>query len=194
MQDYNHTYFRNLKLDFDPFSDKYVFPESQTQRAKYTDHIDNRELINPKLIDWAKSIGLGVTRIERFSSNPNYRMYIHTDNQDWIDNLIKIIWCYCPTNDHRMTWYTLKDESWYEVITNNDSGGTMMFPDFNCVEEVSTTIMPNSPILANTGQPHNIENGKSYRHVVCAWFHELKNPMVDLQWDNAVEYMKEFII
>lgn len=181
----------NLNLDFSPVTEFYQFPENQRERAKYTDHIDEPDLINPEFEDWAKSLGLGITRIERFSSNPDYRMYIHTDNADFINNTVKIIWCFCPTDDHSMIWYDLKDPDWFETITNNDSGGTMMFEDWNAIEKTRVTIK--KPILANVGQPHNIENGQSYRHVICAWFHELAKPDIDLQWEDAVYLMRDYL-
>jgi len=207
LQNLNRS-FRKLKLPFEhPFTNDYVFPKEKDQSidAKYADHYGERHLINPSLIDWAKNIGLGVLRIERFSSKPNYRMYVHTDNDDWIDNIVKIIWCYCPTNDHSMVWYDVKDPSWYDTITTNDSGPTMKFPDFNLKKEIARhTILPNEPILANTGQPHNIENGSNYRHVVCAWFYKLNsNESINvdgltypkpLEWDDALNSMKNFII
>jgi hypothetical protein len=131
-------------------------------------------------------------------------MYVHTDNDDWIDDLVKIIWCYCPTDDHTINWYDVKDTTYYDVETNNDSGPTMHFPDFNIDKLITSTTIKSNPILANTGRPHNIQNGKSYRHVVCAWFHDLKSNekiTVDgniypkpLQWDVAVSRMSNIIL
>ena len=206
MRNYSHTLWRELNLPISPIKKDYVFPKESDQdiAAKYTDHYHERHLINQDLIDWAKSIDLGVLRIERFSSKPDYRMYVHTDNDDWIDDLVKIIWCYCPTNDHTMNWYDVKDTTYYDVETNNDSGPTMHFPDFNIDKLITSTTIKSNPILANTGRPHNIQNGKSYRHVVCAWFHDLKSNekiTVDgniypkpLQWNVAVERMNDFIL
>jgi len=183
--------WHRLNLDFEPISEFYQFPDSQREKAKYTDHIDEPQLINPEFSEWAYNLGLGITRIERFSSNPNYRMYIHTDNADFINDTVKIIWCYCPTDDHSMIWYDLKDEENFMEITDNDSGGTMKFEDWNAIEKTRVTIT--KPILANVGRPHNIENGQSYRHVVCAWFHKLKEPELDLQWNDAVKLMKDYL-
>lgn len=183
--------WRTLNLDFDPITEFYQFPKEQKEPAKYTDHVHEPQYINPEFSEWAYNLGLGITRIERFSSNPNYRMYIHTDNADFINNTVKIIWCYCPTDDHSMIWYDLKDPDWFETITNNDSGGTMMFEDWNAIEKTRVTIK--KPILANVGQPHNIENGQSYRHVICAWFHELAKPDIDLQWEDAVYLMRDYL-
>jgi hypothetical protein len=206
MRNYSHTLWRELNLPISPITKDYVFPKESEQHdnAKYEDHYTQRELINPDFINWAKSIDLGVLRIERFSSKPNYRMYIHTDNDDWIDDLVKIIWCYCPTDDHFMHWYDVKDVTYFETETNNDSGPTMRFPDFNIDKLITSTTIKQNPILANTGRPHNIENGSSYRHVVCAWFHDLKsNETViadgntypkPLQWNVAVERMSKFIL
>lgn len=204
---YNHTLWRKLNLPISPIKSDYVFPNETDQRlaAKYEDHYGQDHLISQELKDWAKNLDLGILRIERFSSKPNYRMYIHTDNDDWIDDLVKIIWCYCPTNDHSMIWYDVKDPTFYETETFNDSGPTMRFPDFNIDKEITrTTIESNFPILANTGRPHNIQNGSSYRHVICAWFYDLKsNEMIKvdnqyynkpLQWNVAIERMKAYII
>ena len=192
MRRMNESWAR-LNLPFLPYSDKYSFPTSQRERAKYTDHINQRDLINPEFEKWANDRGVGITRIERFSSNPNYRMYIHTDNSDFINNTVKIIWCFCPTKDHSMIWYDLKDPEWFDTIGNNDSGETMRFEDWNAIEKTRVTI-GDQPILANVGNPHNIENGQSYRHVVCAWFHKLATPGVDLQWKDAVYLFNDYII
>jgi hypothetical protein len=206
MRNYSHTLWRELNLPIQPITKDYIFPKESDQRdnAKYEDHYLQRDLINPDLLNWAKSIDLGVLRIERFSSKPDYRMYIHTDNDDWVDDLVKIIWCYCPTDDHTMNWYAVKDVEWHEVEKNNDSGPTMRFPDFNIDKLITSTTIKGNPILANTGRPHNIQNGSSYRHVVCAWFHDLKSKETiiadgitypkPLQWNVAVERMNDFIL
>jgi hypothetical protein len=92
-----------------------------------------------------------------------------------------------------MIWYDLKDPEWFDTIGNNDSGETMRFEDWNAIEKTRVTI-GDQPILANVGNPHNIENGQSYRHVVCAWFHKLATPGVDLQWKDAVYLFNDYII
>jgi hypothetical protein len=187
-----NKYHHYLNLPFKllpplPMGDNHQYPQQLT--------ITDYSLIDPKLTDWLKNLGLEIFFAEVFYIHPETKGHsedvVHLDGMSFNDH-IKINFVYTDTFS-LMNWYKIKDES--KFIVEHPEGNTSHYvaqkEDCDLLYSAQITHSPAS--LVNAGVLHNITNVNSPRY--CFSFIPGKIGTENfIFWPEAIKIFKDYII
>jgi hypothetical protein len=182
--------YRNIRLPFLVKHDESVVTASKThsQRFFYENSIDL------KLKQWAEDLGI-LLNVGRIFKNYPYQNYIpHVDKDIFGDQSVAINFAF-NDKDTVFSWHTLKTNVVPEHRPNSINVPLLMFENKDCRPVLSTEIdhEPGQPFLINKGYIHSLRVGPSYRFCYSYSLKKIRDGK-DLQWDEAVDLIKKYII
>lgn len=147
-------YCKPITIPYDPILDTKIITNIQRQHVKFT-----VSQLNPKFIEYLKSLNIHISFVEVFYIKPNTTTDIHLDASP--GDITKINYIYGGENS-QMIWY----------VPNNSNGGEKKITCINSsyVSFTENEVTPiyadnlNSPSIVQVGIPHNIINGNQIRH------------------------------
>lgn len=184
--------YRNIRIPFSVNHPSVPSPASQAEK-KFKEIMFQKNLIDQQFVAWLNSLGLDIKLGRVFLNYPNQVYTLHVDQPKVNDQSVALNFAF---NDHgtAFSWYNAKEGT--EVIRQNNLNNIIIYnfnPD-DCVAVLEEEIIHehNQPFLVNTGYIHSLKVGNSERFCYSYFIKKLSDGS-DLQWDDAVEYFKDFI-
>ena len=151
-------YYVNLpKLTLHPVSLEYHHYFKNVYQTKV-----NRFFYNQEFGNMLKSLGIYVSFIETFFSEPNLVQGIHTDDDG--GDYVKLNWVYCRGKS-KMNWYRIRDNinlNIEDIRRLTQAGTPYLIYKLDQVENVASDSLT-FPSLVQVGCPHNVVNEDDYR-------------------------------
>jgi hypothetical protein len=142
---------------------------------------------------WLRQVDLCVAFSEAFYTPPGMTLGIHTDGRDGPQSTrCKINWIYGAPGS-RMVWFEPIDPDYTGIDHVTGAGTVSRIFEKHMIRKV-LDIGPASPSLLNVGRPHTVVNHTPHRRWCFSYtIRDLRTGKI-LQWHDAVERLKEWII
>jgi hypothetical protein len=155
-----NKFLTNVKLNIEPL----IFDIKNSTDRTYKHYKLELDAVNPEMISFLKSLGIGILMVEVFFTPPFLKRGIHIDTAHGGD-ITKLNWIYCQ-GENIMNWYKTK-EGVQRIVKATPVSTSFVSYEANEVELIHTEKIINSNVIVQVGIPHNVQNLKYPRWATC---------------------------